>query len=121
MSFSDPQSVTINSVAQSMPRVSAGANTGAFRTNDGLHKLDVSHQYGAKRSRHMIKLTQSKITTDPYNDAQNIAVGMSAYLVIDVPVTGFSVAEQKLVVDGLTAYLAASSGAKVSQLLGGEQ
>lgn len=121
MSFADPQSVTINAVAQSMPRVGAGANAGTFRGNDGLHQLDVSHQYGKTRTRHMIKLTESKITTDPYNNAQNIAVGMTAYLVVDVPITGFSVAEQKLVVDGLVDYLDASSGGKVTQLLGGEQ
>jgi hypothetical protein len=30
------------------------------------------------------------------------------------------VAEQKQIVDGLTAYLTASSGARVTQLLGGE-
>jgi hypothetical protein len=45
---------------------------------------------------------------------------MSAYLVVDVPSTGYSVAEQKQIVDALTAYLTASSGAKVTQLLGGE-
>jgi len=45
---------------------------------------------------------------------------MSAYLVVDVPVTGYTVAEAKQIVDGLTAYLTASSRAKVTQLLGGE-
>jgi hypothetical protein len=121
MSFADPQSVTINSVAQSMPRVGASANAGTFRGNDGLHQLDVSHQYGAKRTRHMIKLTESKIAADPYNDAQNMRSSMTAYLVVDVPIAGFTVAEQKLVVDGLVAFLSASSGARVTQLLGGEQ
>jgi hypothetical protein len=45
---------------------------------------------------------------------------MSAYVVIDVPTTGYTIAEQKQIVDALTAYLTASSGAKVTQLLGGE-
>jgi hypothetical protein len=45
---------------------------------------------------------------------------MSAYLVIDVPKVGYTIAEQKQIVDALTAYLTASTGAKVTQLLGGE-
>jgi hypothetical protein len=45
---------------------------------------------------------------------------MSTYLVVDVPVTGFTIAETKQIIDGLTAYLTASSGARVTQLLGGE-
>jgi hypothetical protein len=46
---------------------------------------------------------------------------MSTYLVVDLPAAGgYTVAEAKLIVDGLTAYLTASSGAKVTQLLGGE-
>jgi hypothetical protein len=45
---------------------------------------------------------------------------MSAYLVIDVPLVGYTIAEQKQVVDGLTAYCTASTGARITQLLGGE-
>ena len=45
---------------------------------------------------------------------------MSVSLTVDAPLTGYTVAEVKQIVDGLTAYLTASSGAKVTQLLGGE-
>jgi hypothetical protein len=45
---------------------------------------------------------------------------MSVSLAVDVPLTGFTIAEQKQIVDALTAYLTASSGSKVTQLLGGE-
>ncbi len=120
MSFADPQSVTVNAIAKSLPRTGSGANSGNFRTNDGLHALEVSHQNGKSRTRHLIRLTESKITTDPLNSAQNIAVSTSVYLVADVPNTGYSVTEMKYVVDALVAYLTASSGAKVTQLLGGE-
>jgi hypothetical protein len=41
-------------------------------------------------------------------------------MVVDTPVNGFTVAEAKGVVDALVAYLTASTGAKVTQLLGGE-
>lgn len=121
MSFADPQSVTVNAVAQSMARTGAGANSGSFSHVDGTFKLDLSHQKGQTRTRRLIKLSQSKVTTDPYASDRNIQVGMSAYLVVDIPAVGFSVTEQKYVVDALVDYLDASSGAKVSQLLGGEQ
>jgi len=45
---------------------------------------------------------------------------MSCTLVVDVPVNGYTVTEAKAVVDALVAYLSASTGAKVTQLLGGE-
>lgn len=119
MAFSDPQSVTINAVANSLPRIASGVNTGAFQKDDGSVKLSVSHSY-AKRTRRTIRLDHSKIAPDPLISAQNIKYSMSAYLVIDIPVTGYTVAEAKQIVDGLTAYLTASSGARVTQLLGGE-
>ena len=119
MSFADPQSVTINAVAQSLPRVSSGTNLGVFRKDDSTVQLTVSHQYG-KRTRRQVKLDFSKIAPDQFLADVNVKLSMSAYLVVDVPPTGFTVAEQKQIVDALTAYLTASTGAKVTQLLGGE-
>lgn len=121
MSFADPQSVTINSVAQSMPRVSSDVNAGQFSKDDGTYKLKVSHQYG-KRTRRTIRLDGQKIAANPFDTSLNQQVSMSCYLVVDVPANGqgYTIAEIKQVVDGLTAYLTASSGAKVTQLLGGE-
>jgi hypothetical protein len=67
-----------------------------------------------------VRLDASKIAADPFVAGQNNQVSMSAYLVVDVPKQGYSIAEQKQIVDALTAYLTASSGARVTQLLGGE-
>lgn len=115
MAFADPQS--INSV--SCPRVSSGVNSGGFQSSDGLTQLTVSHTYG-KRTRRTIRYTDSKIASDPLISANNIKYSMSAYIVVDTPVTGYTVAQAKAIVDALVAYLSASSGAKVTQLLGGE-
>lgn len=119
MAFADPQSVTINAVANSLPRTSSGVNSGVFTKDDGNVKLSVSHQYG-KRVRRTIRLDHAKIAADPLISDRNIRHSMSTYIVVDVPITGYTVAEAKQIVDGLTAYLTASSGAKVTQLLGGE-
>jgi len=119
MSYTDPQSVTINTVATSLPRVSSGVNSGGFATSDGTVRLDVSNSYG-KRTRRTIGLTQSKISADPLVPSSNVRNTMRCYVVVDTPVNGFTVTEQKYLVDALSAYLAASSGARVTQLLGGE-
>ncbi len=119
MGFSDPQSITISGSAKSMPRISSGNNSGQFATSDQLTKLSVSHTYG-KRVRHMIRVDDSKIATDPLLAGQSVPVSMSAYLVVDVPLVGYDQAQQKAVADALVAYLTASTGARVTQLLGGE-
>lgn len=117
--LADPQSVTINSVAQSLPAVARGSNNSIYQKDDGTVKLSVSHQYG-KRTRRTVRLDFSKISADPLVPAQNQKVSMSTYLVIDQPITGMTITELKQVVDALTAYLTASTGAKVTSVLGGE-
>jgi len=119
MAFSDPQSVTINSVAVPLPRTSSGVNAGVFTKDDGTVKLSVGHALG-KRTRHTVRIDSSKVAPDPLFPAQNTPYSMSCYIVVDVPNTGYTIAEQKQLVDALTAYLTASSGARTTQLLGGE-
>lgn len=119
MAFSDPQSVTINAVPQTLPRTSSGPNSGVFTKDDGSVKLAMSNTYG-KRTRRMVRLDHKKIAADPLQPSTNTTFSMSCYLVADVPLAGYTVAEQKQIVDALTAYLTASSGANVTKLLGGE-
>jgi len=120
MALADPQTVTINAVAKTLPRTGYLPNAGVFTIDDGTIRLTVSDTYGAKRTRRSARLDFSKIAADPLISAQNIKYSMSAYLVVDVPVTGFTVAEAKQIVDGLTLWLTASTGANTTKLLGGE-
>lgn len=121
MAFADPQSVTINAVAVSMPRVGSNSpGTGTYQSADGLVKETISHSSAKQRTRRVLRLDHSKIAADPFVSGQNNRYSMSAYLVVDIPNTGYTVTEQKQVIDGLTAYLTASTGARVTQLLGGE-
>jgi len=119
MAFADPQSVTINAVANTLPRTSSGVGSGVFTKDDGTVRLSVAHSSG-KRTRHTVRIDFSKMAPNPLISAQNILYSMSTYLVVDVPVTGFSIAEQKQIVDALTGYLTATSGSKTTQLLGSE-
>lgn len=119
MAYADPQSVTINAVANTLPRTSSGTNTGVFTKDDGNVQLTVGHIYG-KRTRRQIKLVHRKVAADPLLSGVNTSYSMSAYMVVDVPTVGYTIAEQKQITDAFAAYLAASSGANVTKLLGGE-
>jgi len=81
--------------------------------------MTVSHSYG-RRNRRALKLTGAKISADPLVPSQNIRPSMSVTLVADVPVNGYTVTEEKAIVDALVAYLTAGTGAQVTKLLGGE-
>lgn len=119
MSYADPQTITSLGGFTSLARTGFGPSSGSFASSDGTIKLDVSSAYG-KRTRRTVRLSQSKVSADPLVPSQNSRNSMTAYVVVDTPVNGFSVVEAKAVVDTLVAYLAASTGARVTQLLGGE-
>jgi hypothetical protein len=119
MAFADPQSVTILAAPQSLPRVSVGENRATYRKDDNTVEMTVSHTYG-KRNRRALRLTTNKVAADPLVPATNVAHSISVTLVVDVPIVGYTVAEQKALVDALTAYLTVSSGANATKFLGGE-
>jgi len=118
--FADPQTVTINSIANTLPRTPVGTNYGVFTKDDGLVKLSISHSVSGKRNRRLIKLDHAKIAADPLLAGVNVKASMTVYSVIDTPETGYTVAEIKQVCDALYAYLTASTGANVTKIIGGE-
>lgn len=118
MSYSDPQSLTISGTAVSLPRTSSGVNSGAFSAADGTVQVKISHANG-KRNRRTVRLEHSKIAADPLT-AANTRYSMTAYIVVDTPLVGYTVAEAQAVVAGLTKWLTDTSGSNVAKLLGGE-
>lgn len=121
MAFADPQDITIAGVATSLPRTGSGPSSGTFASNDGNITLSVQHSRSkGGRLRHVYRIEHAKVTTDPFIPANNTQVGMSTYLVVDVPPAGYTVAQQKEVIDGFLAALSASSGSDITKLLGNE-
>lgn len=114
------QSVTINGTAVSLPRVGSGLTSGVFQSSDSLVKETFSHSINRSRTRHLMRIDHRKVAADPFQAALNREFSMAAYVVIDVPLIGYSVAEQKQVWDGFAAQLAATSGALVTKVLGNE-
>lgn len=117
--FSDPISVTINAVANSLARTGSSNNTGAFSKDDGLVKVAISHSVG-KNNQRVIRLDRTQTVADPLSTGIYTNVTDSVWLVTKTPAVGLTVAQQKQLVDGLIAYLSAASGAAITKLLGGE-
>lgn len=120
MALSDPQSITINAVANSLPRVSTENGSSTYSKDDGTISLLVSQQPGRAVSRRRAGVRSTKFTSDPFTPAVNQKVTFGVDLVVNVPVAGFTLTEQKQIVDGFLAWCTASSGANITKLLGGE-
>ena len=119
MAFADPQSIKISGVTTSLPRVSTGRNESGYSSADGLIDLSASASYG-KRTRRVIRVDHSKVTSDPFIPANNTQVSMSNYLVFDLPVAGYTNAEAKAIYDGFIERLQAEESKLITKLLGGE-
>jgi hypothetical protein len=118
MAYSDPQSVTIGS-AQSLARTGQGNNSGVFTKDDGTVQLNVAHAYN-KRTRRTARIQFSKVVADPLVTGTNLRLSSSVYIVLDTPISGFTVAEQVQLITGLTTWLTASTNANATKLAGGE-
>lgn len=119
MSLADPLSLTIGGTAYSFPKVFTEGDETKYMTGDGLKELVVSHDYG-KRNRHLMRFNHNKLTADPFVPAQNVKVGMSSYLVIDVPPAGYDQTEQLVNTASFLTLVTASTYAVLTKLLAGE-
>lgn len=122
MAYADPQSITFNTVAKSLPRVSSVENGSSYLFNDGtdVFKMDISHSYAKSRIRHLVKLGHQRAAADVYQPAVNTLSQMSAHLVVDVPVVGFTPIQQYYVFAALIDNLRASTETNILKVIGGE-
>jgi len=115
--YADPQVVTVNTVAQSLPRIGAGSDSGRFSSATRDFVLTVSHSAG-RRFQHRVRLDHSKIVTDPLASDRNLPVSMSVYLVADVPPVGYTVGEVGYNVTAVADWLKLTTNS--ARLIGGE-
>ena len=114
--LTDPQSVTVNAVAISLPRTNQGPSVNVYTSADGNTALTTKQNVTASRFRREIRLSNQKIASDPISAVQK-QIGLSVYLVIDEPKFGYSDAEIGYHVDALKTWL---SSANYNKVLGGE-
>lgn len=116
MAFTDPQSVTINAVPKSMPRISSDGTQALYSTADEEVKMRISHQDSKGRTRHMVRVDQRVVAADPLT-AVNVYQSVGVYFVIDEPEYGFSDASIDYIVQGLKTW---ATTANVLKVLGSE-
>jgi hypothetical protein len=112
MSFADPQSITVNAVAKSMPRISTNGTSAVYQMPDESFKLTISHQKSAGRLRSVVRVDQRVVAADPLtsvNDWQTLGL----YVVLDRPMTGFTQTQVDQLWTGFKAFLDSSAMGKV--------
>lgn len=117
MAYADPQSITVNAVPKSMPRISSGESQSVYKTADDEFSMRISHQTSKSRKRRMVRIDQKVVAADPLT-AENTYQTAGIYLVVDEPEFGFSDTELGYLVSALSDWLAA--GTNTAKLLGSE-
>lgn len=116
--LSDPQTITIATVAQTLARTKSGDMSATYRKADGVHELTITHSI-KKRNRHNFRLQSKIVAADPLT-AVNTEYSSSISFTIDKPAVGFTNQQILDNVLGFLTYLSASSGTVVSKGLGFE-
>ena len=120
MAFSDPQTLKVDGTNNvSLPRVDTGNFSSEYLSADGLLRLKISSTQG-RRKRHVARVDLSKVIASVVNPSQMEEVSTSVYLVIDRPLSGYTNAELKKVVEGILTFLSASTYSATEKLLGME-
>jgi len=121
MSFADPQSITISAATTPLPRTFSSGDESAYTSGDGLIKLSVAHSLQKQgRARRVLRIDHNKVTSDPFKPSENVRVGMSNYLVFDLPPAGYTNTEALAVYTGFKTLFTAGTDAVITKLLGGE-
>lgn len=116
--FADPQSLTVNAVAKSLPRVGSEQPTRLqnFQTADGEFQLSIRQDKSTGRFRREARFIQKKVAADPIS-AVNKEVSASVIITVDEPRWGFSDTDLGYLIAALKTWFDSTSSGK---LLGGE-
>lgn len=120
--LADPQTVTVNAVPISLPRVSEGPGGGPadYNSADGINNLRTTQTTSVKQKRHAVSFRTAKIAADPISGL-NSRVFSTITVSVARPVDGFTVTEIKDQLVGLATWLTASSAANALKVIQGEK
>jgi len=110
--FTDPQSVTVATVAKSMPRITSNGQQSIYVMADETFKLTISHSKPKGRVRSMVRIDQRAIVADPLTSVNDYET-LSFYVVIDRPEVGFTSAQVNDLITGLKTWLDSTAVGKV--------
>jgi hypothetical protein len=116
MALADPQSLTVNGSAKSLPRVGMTDTSGRFLSADGKYLLDIQHTFD-KKFRHKLEFKFVDTVANPLVPDVNMVATTRTYLVIENPVNGIDTVTAGYVAAALTTF---ANAALITKLLGGE-
>jgi len=106
--LTDPQTITVNAVAKTMPKVQADGQHALYSLADQTFKLDIRHTSRKvdkkDRVRSLVTFTQAAVVADPItavNDLETVAVSFQ----LDRPVAGFTSTQIQQMVTGFNSWL----------------
>lgn len=116
--FADPQSVTYNAVAKSLPAIGRTDSQSEYKLNDSgvVYDLIISHQFKA-RNRAVVRLRRDAFVADVLVPTQNVAASMSCTLTIDFPTTGYTAADAQSLANALVLW---ATSANILKVVNGE-
>lgn len=120
MAFADPQTVTIDGTASTLPRVFEKENVGSFiGPNQDVEMVIRPTLTKAMRRHQVVQLKVAKNATDPISGiGKRVESTMS--IVLDAPVAGFSDAELVAAASGLITWATAGTNANLKKFVAGE-
>ena len=120
MAFSDPQSVTVSTVAYPLPRVNTGTTVGRFVSADAVRELTIDPRGSAKRRRNVGRFFTKRTVLDPLGSGLSTVVQSMVSITIDRPNSGVTDAEVLADLLGAIKWLTDTSNANAQKLIAGE-
>lgn len=111
--FADPQSITVNAVAKSLPAVSRNADSSVYKMDTGDYQLTISKARTSNRKRFAIRVDTRKIAADPLTSSNNVEYSATVILSMNMPFVGYTNAEIKDVALALSAWATSANLLKV--------
>lgn len=118
--LTDPQSITVNGVAISLPRTSEVGNYADYTASNDSASLRILQSKSGKTRRTAVVFRQNKIAADPLT-AINQRIASQVSITFTSPIDGFTITELANQFLGLSSALSASSAANLVKILGGEK
>lgn len=112
MAFTDPQSVTFDSISKSLNRIATTGSKSVYKTSDGEFMLTISHTDATNRVRRMVRLDRTIIAEEPLTGNNAYAKG-SVYVVVEDPQFGMDDSALLKLIAAFTAWFTAGNQAKV--------
>ena len=111
--FADPQSITVNAVAKSLPAVSRGTDSSVYKMDTGDYTLTISKARTGSRKRFAIRVDARKIAPDPLVASNNVEYTSTVILSMNAPFVGYTNVEVKDIALALSAWATSANLLKV--------